>query len=228
MSGWLPGLGEALAHGPLVAFAAAFALSPGIPAVLALVLERRLLRPRTEFVAFIYGDPLLALAAALGVGLCGSRPPDEVASLVSGRPAWLVILAWLGFGLGQWYMEVRAGKYTWAQALAPTKIWHQIVIYPVLGYVVTAAVVAGMASPHGVAAKALMTACVLTWVVANVYDRRYLKLGHPPYEWRRLRPYPTPWAPDSDSLRQSALADGTASPAKAGRTPGVNAADPAP
>ncbi|NRQ31857.1 hypothetical protein HII36_08390 [Nonomuraea sp. NN258] len=227
MSGWLPGLGEALAHGPLVAFAAAFAISPGIPAVLALVLERRLLRPRAEFVAFIYGDPLLALATALGVGLCGSRPPDTVAPLLNGWPAWLIILVWLGFGLGQWYAEVRAGKYTRAQALAPTKIWHQIVIYPVLGYVVTAAVTAGMASPQGVGAKALMTGCALAWVVANVYDRVHLKLGHPPYEWRRLRPYPAPWEPDSESLRQSGLAD-SACRAKNGKSQSIDASDPTP
>jgi len=191
MHDWAPVLGEALVHGPWVAFAAAFAISPGIPALLALVLERRVLRPRQEFVAFIYGDPLLALAAATGVALCGGRAADSVRALVTGGWAWASMAGWLGFGLWQWRSEVRAGQYTFAQAVSPTKIWHQMVIYPVLGYLVTAAVLGGLAASTtavGYPAKALIVLCVGAWCAANVYDRRHPKPGHPAYDWRKLRP----------------------------------------
>src|ERR1700730_4465364 len=35
---------------------------------------------------------------------------------------------------------------------------------------------------------------------ANVYDRRHPKLGHPPFDWRRVRPRPRPWAAESETL----------------------------
>jgi hypothetical protein len=51
------------------------------------------------------------------------------------------------------------------------------------------------------AAKAVIVVCVLAWLLANGYDRRHPKLGHPPYDWRRLRPSRRPWPPQSVSLR---------------------------
>ncbi|MFD7288376.1 hypothetical protein [Streptomyces sp. NPDC057539] len=193
MNDWAPVLGEALVHGPWVAFATAFAVSPGIPGLIALVLERRLLRPRQEFVAFIYGDPLLALAAATGVALCGGRSSDPIRGLVTGWWAWACLAGWLTFGLWQWWREVRAGKYTLGQALSPTKIWHQVIIYPVLGYLVTAPVLAGLAAETtfgGDLAKMLTIFCIGAWCAANVHDRRHPKTGHPAYDWRTLRAHP--------------------------------------
>jgi hypothetical protein len=38
------------------------------------------------------------------------------------------------------------------------------------------------------------------WVAANVYDRRHPKLGHPPFDWGRVRPRPRPWAAESPTL----------------------------
>ncbi|MFE9455739.1 hypothetical protein [Streptomyces californicus] len=204
MSAWLPYIGAPLDHGPYATFLAAFAISPGIPAVLALVLERRVMKGRREFVAFFYGDPLLALAAAIGVALSGSSPPSSVTGLVTGPVPWVVMSGWLLFGFWQWKAELREGMYTPAQAWAPTKIWHQTVVYPVLGYLVTAPVVAGMATPTGVggtSAKVLAIGCVLIWVLANIHDRRHPKLGHPPYDWRHLRPAPQPWSLSSTTLR---------------------------
>ena len=44
------------------------------------------------------------------------------------------VVIMLAFGLAQWRNELRRDYYTRAQAAAPTKIWHQLVIYPALGY----------------------------------------------------------------------------------------------
>ncbi|WP_156724527.1 hypothetical protein [Streptomyces apocyni] len=204
MSAWLPYVGSPLHHGPLTTFFAAFAISPGIPALLALTLERRVMKGRREFVAFYYGDPLLALAAATGVALSGPSPQASVLHLIAGPVPLILMACWLAFGAWQWKAELRAGMYTPAQAWSPTKIWHQMVVYPVLGYMVTATVVAGMATPTGFAgtwAKMLIVGCVLVWILANVHDRRHPKLGHPPYDWRRLKPVPQPWPLKSTTLR---------------------------
>lgn len=219
MTAGIPWLGAALAHGPLVASATAFAISPGIPALLARTLERRWLRPKREFAAFIYGDPLLALAVGTGVWLSGDGPSVPVGDNTGGRVVAVAVLAgWLAFGLWQWRAEVRAGVYLRAQAVAPTKIWHQVVTYPALGYLGCSAVVSGLAAPAGtagtastagaVAGKALVIACVLAWSLALAYDQRHPKLGHPPYDWRRLRPAQTPWLSSSSSLLAAAAMDG--------------------
>jgi hypothetical protein len=109
----------------------------------------------------------------------------------------------LAFGLAQWRDELRRDYYTRAQAAAPTKIWHQVVVYPVMGYWLWTACITGLSAPGGAAVwtgKAVLVALVGTWAATNVYDRRHPKLGHPPFDWRRGRPRERPWAADSQTL----------------------------
>ena len=107
----------------------------------------------------------------------------------------------LGFGLMQWRAELRNGFYTRAQAVSPTKIWHQLVVYPVLGYWLWTADLGGLLAPGPGLAKAAIVGCVAAWLLANAYDRLHPKLGHPPYDWSRLRPQRPPWTAQSASLR---------------------------
>jgi hypothetical protein len=206
-SGYLPVLGIPLEHGPAVAAVAALAVMPGAFAALARLLERRWLRASSEFTAVSYGDPLLAVATGLGTWLLDGRAPQGVAGP---GPGLVAVACWLAFGLVQWRAEVRSGFYSGAQAAAPTKIWHQLVVYPVLGYWLWTAGLGGLTEGGGggggwsagrVAGAAALVGCVLFWVAANGWDRRHPKLGHPPYDWRRLRPAPRPWAPVSVTLR---------------------------
>ncbi|MFI0242977.1 hypothetical protein [Streptomyces sp. NPDC016845] len=187
---WRPFVASALEHGPLWAFLSAFAVSPGVPALLALVLERRLLRPRYEFAAFLYGDPALAVSCAAGVWLTG--PPAAASVPITGWPAVAMTMLPLLFGLWQGRWEMRAGLYTRAQVLSPTKIWHQIVVYPLLTYLVGSAllrgVAAGAGSPMRWMALIVMAGGFLFWMAANAHDRRHPSTGHLPYDWRRLRP----------------------------------------
>ena len=84
-AGYLPVLGAALRHGPWVAGACAFMLTPGSLIVIARLLERRWLVPGEQFTAVTYGDPLLALAVGVGTWLAG--PVCRTAS--PGRaPGW--------------------------------------------------------------------------------------------------------------------------------------------
>jgi len=197
-AGYLPVLGAALRHGPWVAAGASLAVTPVGFAVIAAALERRLFRIRREFVALSLGDPLLAVSVALGVWLARGHSPSGPAAL----PFGLACLgAALAFGLLQWRAELRSGFYTRAQALAPTKIWHQLAVYPVLGYWAWTADLSGLLAPGPGLAKAAIVGCVVAWLLANAYDRRHPKLGHPPYDWSRLRPQRPPWPAQSASLR---------------------------
>src|SRR5262249_38924872 len=145
-AGYLPVLGAALRHGPWIAGLCAFAVTPGALIVIARVLERRWLVPREQFAAVTYGDPLLAVAAGLAVWLTGSRTPHGLTGPAAGVVTMAVMLL---FGLAQWRDELRRGYYTPAQAVAPTKIWHQLVVYPVLGYWLWTAGVGGGAGSGG-------------------------------------------------------------------------------
>ena len=200
--GFVPWLGVPLQHGPWVAAGAAFAVTPGALWLLALLLERRLMGVRTGFVAVLLGDPLLAVAVGLGVWRIGVRRPAGAAG-----PWWALASAagWLCFGLVQWRGELRAGFFTRQQAFAPTKVWHQLVVYPLLGYGLWTAGLGGLLAPGSrpgdVAGRVGIVACVGGWALVNLYDRHRPKLGHPPYDWRRLRPVPQPWPPSSLTLR---------------------------
>jgi hypothetical protein len=205
-AGYLPLLGDALRHGPWVAAGCALAVTPGGMAVLARVLERRWLLPGEQFTAVAYGDPLLAVAVGAGLWLTGTAIPH---GLTGPWPGAASLVLWTAFGLLQWRDEVRRGYYTRAQAAAPTKIWHQLVVYPVMGYWCWTAGLGGLlaAGRPGVpgavavwAAKALLAGCVTAWAVANVHDRRHPKLGHPPFDWRHGRPHPRPWPGRSQTL----------------------------
>ena len=204
MAGGLSGLRAAVQNGPWVAALVALAVTPAGYAAIAAVLERRLLRVGFEFAALLYGDPLLALGVGLGTWLLGGRRPAGLARPPFGLASSLFFL---GFGLLQWGAEVRDGFYTPSQAVAPTKIWHQLVVYPVLGYLTWTACVGGLLAAGSsrspvlhVAARAAVVGCVVAWLLAIAYDRRHPMLGHPPYDWRRLRPQPLPWPRQSVSM----------------------------
>lgn len=219
MSGsYLPWLGAALVHGPWVAATTSVAVTPGGLWLLAFVLERRRPGLRSAFAAVTFGDPLLAVATALGVqrmhGLAPTGPADPWFGLAS-------LIGWSGFGLRQWATELRQGFFTREQALAPTKLWHQLVVYPLLGYWLWTAAIGGLtapgSNPSDIAARVVIIACIGGWAAANGFDRRHPKLGHPPYDWRRFRPFEQPWPDTSTTLR--AHRDGR----RTGTTPTVSA-----
>jgi len=206
-AGWPAATGWALGSGPALAGLAALVISPGAHALIAAVMERRLLRPRLEFTAVVIGDPLLAVAVAVGVALSPHGASAGVQPVVLGLGSVLILCWWLAFGLWQWRAEVRSGYYTRDQALAPTKIWHQLGVYPLLGSIGCTSVLSGLAAPLAhpaaprIVGKAAIAVAVLAWGLTNVYDRRQPKLGHPPYSWRLLRSARKPWLADSVTLR---------------------------
>lgn len=194
-----------LTHGPWVALGAALLLTPIGLILVAGVFERRLLRPREQYFAFIIGDTLLATVVAAFVSI---NTPKALASSNATRPVVLYVVAagWLAFGLWQWRHEVRSGVYNPAQALSPSKIWHQLIIYPLLGVWLWSAILTS--APHWAAhplPAGAAICCLVTWMVLLAYDGSHIKLGHAPYDWRHLCQKPKPWDADSTTLRAYGL-----------------------
>lgn len=170
--------------------------------LLGLVLERRWLWPKDMALAFTFGDPALAVAIASGVLIMGSRQPCGV---IGPTGQVTTSVAWLIFGLWQWRAEVAAGVYTRKQALSPTKVWHQVVVYPTIGTWTFVAVIGGlMNAGRNPVAVVVMVTCLVVWTVTLMHDLRHPRLGHPPYDWARLRPVRPPWGEDSRTLRSVA------------------------
>ncbi|MCM3922916.1 hypothetical protein ND748_14755 [Frankia sp. AiPs1] len=207
---WPAAIAAVVRHGPPPTLLTTLAITPGAHILLGATLERRRIRVADEYTALIYGDPLLALTAALGVALSPDGPPAAVRPVVTGTGLATLAGGWLLFGLAQWVEEVRTGHYTLAQATAPTKVWHQLGVYPLAGCLVCCAGLSGLAAPLGpraaprLAGKILILGCVTAWLALNVHDRRHPKLGHPPYDWFRLAPPAPPWPAASRTLRAHA------------------------
>jgi hypothetical protein len=188
-----------LRHGALITLLAALIVATGIMLVLGRVLERRWLRPSDMALAFTVGDPALAVAIAIGVHTMGPRQPCGV---IGPAGQFAASGAWLIFGLWQWRAEIAAGIYTRGQALSPTKIWHQVVIYPLLGAWTLVGVVGGLMDvARNPGASAAIIIFLVIWAGTLVHNTRHPRLGHPPYDWTHLRPFPPPWGMNSSTLR---------------------------
>lgn len=188
-----------LALGGAVTMLASLVVACGVMLLLGLVLERRWLRPEQMPLAFTIGDPALAIGDGLGAYLIGHHQP---CALAGRQDQFAIGAAWLLFGLWQWRAEVRANLFTRAQALSPTKIWHQLVIYPTFGTWSVVAITGGLAhAGRNWPVAMLMIACAAIWAITCVHTFLHPRLSHPPFDWRHLRPPDRPWRGDSVSLR---------------------------
>lgn len=183
----LPVLGAPLRWHPALLALTALIASPGVHLLASPLLEGRKVTWRDDYAAVLIGDPLLALAAGLGASMSQPGGPR-------GWPAsWIAGCAWLagGWTFGWWQsrQELAVGRYTRLQILSPTKLWHQFVVYPLLGYWVTAAVWSGLgaAFPTHFFQAAIVIACTATWAVLTWNAVRHPKTGHGALDLTRLR-----------------------------------------
>lgn len=194
-----------LSHGPAIALAIYLAISPVGPAFLVMLAERRLVRPREDYLSFLFGDVLLAVAVAASVNeqppaVCGMRPVAQ----------WGLFAGGIVFGVAQWRHELRSGAYSRAQSRAPSKIWHQLLTLPLFASGLLNVVLADFTGRvAGSPLYVLQAAGVGGWLLLLVYDNRTLKLGHTPFSWRTCGPLPKPWAFASRSLRAHAVRHGS-------------------
>lgn len=184
----LPVLGAPLHWHPVLLALTAIVVSPGVHLLASPLLEGRKVTWRDDYAAVLIGDPLLGLAAGLGVAM--SQPGGA-----RGWPAsWIAGCAWLvgGWTFGSWQSrhELAAGRYTRMQLFSPTKLWHQFVVYPLLGYWVTAAEWSGLGAADSPARRlqaAILIACTATWAILVWHALRHPKTGHGTLDRTRLR-----------------------------------------
>ena len=184
----LPFLGAPLHWHPVLLALTALAVTPGVHLLASPLLEGRKVTWRDDYAAVLVGDPLLALAAGLGASLSQPGGPR-------GWPAsWVAGCAWLaaGWTFGSWQSrhEFVTGRYTLGQILSPTKLWHQFVVYPLLGYWVTAADLPGLGAADTLADRlqaAAVIACTAAWAALACHAIRHPKPGHGTLDPTRLR-----------------------------------------
>jgi hypothetical protein len=179
-------------------------ISPGVHLLLSVVVERRRIDRTTEYPAVIIGDPLLAVATGLAAAVCGPQP--LAASRLRHRPwAPVISVAMLAFGAWQARDEVRRGVFTREQALSPTKLWHQFVVYPTLTvlapsavFAATAEAVKPTATRRQRATTAVAWGCVATWAILTLEAFGRPRPAHSAFDWgawRRTRAWTTPIRP---------------------------------
>jgi hypothetical protein len=164
---------------PVILALTVLAVSPGVHLLASPLLEGRRVTWRDDYPAVLIGDPLLALAAGLSASMSQPGGPR-------GWPAsWIAGCAWLagGWVFGSWQSrhEFRTGRYTRGQILSPTKLWHQFVVYPLLGYWVSASELAGLsaaATPAHRLQAAAVIACTITWAILAWHAVRHPRPGH--------------------------------------------------
>jgi hypothetical protein len=183
----LPVLGAPLRWHPALLALAMIIVAPGIHLLLSPFLEGRKVTWRDDYTAVLVGDPLLALAAGLSSNLSQPSGPRGWPS------SWMAGCAWLiggwAFGLWQSHHEFVTGRYTLGQSLSPTKLWHQFIVYPLLGYWVTAAEWSGLGSADTSAHRlqgVIVIACTATWAVLAWDAIRHPKPGHGTLDRTRL------------------------------------------
>jgi hypothetical protein len=177
-----------LASAPGQAAAVAM-ISPAVHLLLSVLVERRRVDRTTEYPAVVVGDPLLAVATGLATGVCG--PERLAASRLRQRPiAPVTAAAMCAFGAWQARDEVRRGVFTRRQALSPTKLWHQFVVYPSLAILTPSALFAATtealkptATHRQRAATAAAWGCVACWAALTVEAIHRPRAAHGSFDW---------------------------------------------
>lgn len=183
----LPILGEALNQNPIVFGLILFLITPGAHIAFALLLERRPIRLKDDYPAVLFGDPLLALAGAIGLYIAGA----DLSWVASWPAGVLAVVVGVTFGYLQSKHEERSNIYRRSQILSPSKLWHQYVVYPTVGYLVPAATVSGyLQAERNIALASVMTICLLVWGATVVDALKNPRLGHGGFDWKHFRAVP--------------------------------------
>lgn len=173
---------QLFSEGPLAAFLLSLALSPLAMIALTIGIEHRPWRLKDQYAAFIYGDVALAFTVAAGASAWATATLQSRSDVSTSQ--WAMLVIGLFTGVGQWAAEVHDGTYTRGQALSPTKIWHQIVILPLLTPAVGSSLL--VLVPQWETRPATFTVgClgVVLWVALFLHDQTHPKVAHADFSW---------------------------------------------
>lgn len=174
----------------------ALLLTPGFMYLLAWAEGKRKFRTCDEFRAFMPGDLYLGVSFSFGCSLFA-----QARIMGHSAPGWwhwvstaVGCLAAVGLTVPEiigafYYRDGDAGRYHWRQMISPRKIWHNVVVYGVYGYLLMAICVPGfvlapsavsdfsMGRPFGGissvgfdALRLLLLVELSEWILSLVYD----------------------------------------------------------
>ena len=176
-------------EGAVTALFLSLAVSPLALFAVALIVERRRLKIKDQYAAFIYGDVALAVSVAAGAAAWGASTAADQAGIEVAQ--WFFLVFGFITAAGQGIHEVRSGTYTRSQALSPTKIWHQAAIIPLLTAAVGCALIV-TCQQWNTAPWALLLAIagVVVWLAMMGFDQKHPKEAHINFSWSRFSPDP--------------------------------------
>ncbi|GAA3528354.1 hypothetical protein AFL01nite_02440 [Aeromicrobium flavum] len=152
------------------------AVTPAAMVLITIVVERRPFVVSDQYAGFIIGDILLAIAVGVGASAPGSTRVPRWAFVGASFTA-------IAFGAWQMWNEVQAGVYSISEALSPSKLWHQFVVYPVLSMLLLSST--SRAWRHK-GRTLVVLALVFGWMACLLWDQTHPKSPHCSYDWRSL------------------------------------------
>jgi hypothetical protein len=153
-----------IGHNVLVTLLLCWTVTPGVMMLVAPILESRWLplSPERQFLSFFPGDLFLG-AGLTGLLLLAQRLPVGERWYQATWWHLLVQATTLVVALGITYAE--SGTYPLRALLSPTKLYHNIVLYAVYGYLIVTTLVAVLAGSRWSVSFAVALAFVLAPVV---------------------------------------------------------------
>lgn len=181
----LPVLGAPLTWPPAAFLLLLLVVTPGVHLVASPLVEDRKVTWTDDYPAVLVGDPALAVACAAGLWLADGR------LLWTAAPPWALLSLALAVAYGWWQTraEIAEGRYTRAQAYSPTKLYHQYIVYPLVGYWGFNAVAAGTSNlSRSPLAATVMAVGVAVWAATVVDAVRHPRVGHGSWDWATRSP----------------------------------------
>lgn len=176
-------------RGPVFAFVVALCVSWIPMQLIARLLEQRsMLSPSEQFQSFYWGDLILLPLALAGLTVLAKDMPTTGWHSGTGWQATAVLI---GIAVGVGFHLIDQGNYTAMALNSPTKLWHDIVAFPVLTYLLVLQSPALVYSRSGSkTVKAVLIAiCLVSFgYLALIYDAKHPGTdAHRDYDWNRLR-----------------------------------------
>lgn len=148
-------------------------VSPIGLALVVVLVERRPFVLADQYMAFLVGDVLLAIAVGAGFTTADNR------QLWSW---WLLVPLAAGLLFGWWQTghEIATGVYSHGEAYSPAKLYHQLVCYPILATLLSRALY--FAWDHWTVTMVIVV-LIIIWGAANVWDWSHPKSPHRDFNW---------------------------------------------
>ncbi len=163
-------------------------ISWGMMNIIALVLERRtLLNPTNQFKAFYLGDLICLPGLVLVLHFLSHRVSSSHHWWQ--RSIWHVACLLIGIAVGLVFHHMEQASYSLPQLNSPTKLWHDIVVFPAFIYLLFSAAPVLFYASGGYVPRLAAIALIVVFIALNAYDGSHRVTGaHVDYNWSHLQP----------------------------------------